>query len=278
MAGKPAGRCTRFLCLAASGIFAFVFTAAARAADDLPTVLYQDYRGRPLPAELTLVNVQKEKLVQVEPEGVRIKIPKTWIHPFGGVGFRTASGFKGDFEVTTTFEILQAEAPPSGYGVGVRLFAGMRGGLGASICRLVKPGGKQVVACDTLSKWVDVSPCTDTVGRLRFRRTGTTLSCLWAPGTQGDDFQEKQHVVFGTEDIEGIWLVALTGRTPSNVDVRFRDLRVRGQRLDDSPVIETSGGWLLAALLIGLAVFLAFAVNLWLYVRRRRGGEVQSHG
>src|SRR5438874_1689046 len=59
---------------------------------------YHDFRGQPLPAELTWFNAADGKFFRQEPEGLRIVIPRTWIHPWGGIGFRTSFGFGGDFE------------------------------------------------------------------------------------------------------------------------------------------------------------------------------------
>ncbi len=80
---------------------------AARAADGQVSEYYYDFRGKPVPPEIKLFNVKPEVLVREEPEGLRITIPPTIIHDFAGVGFKTAFGLKGDFEVTTAIEILR---------------------------------------------------------------------------------------------------------------------------------------------------------------------------
>ena len=48
----------------------------------------------------------------------RITLPATYIHPWGGVGFQTAIAVAGDFEITATVDILHADRPPTGIGVG----------------------------------------------------------------------------------------------------------------------------------------------------------------
>jgi hypothetical protein len=254
----------------ATASLGFLFTSAERAANNYTNVYYHDFRGRTLPPELTLFNVEKDELLQLQPGGARIKIPNTWIHPWGGVGFTTAFGITGDFETTITFEILHADTPPKGYGVGVEHYIGKRDGGGAFISRLVRPTGEQMVLWGTLEpkgqgKLVNESPCMETVGRLRLRRTGTTLHYLWGSGTQGEDFQEKQQLEFGTADIEVIRVTALTGRTPSKVEARILDLGVRWR-----PPGLGSRVWLLAAMLVGLLIALALAVHAWLNLRRRR--------
>jgi hypothetical protein len=233
---------------------------------------YHDFRGKPIPSELTLFNVQDEKLLQVEPEGVHIRIPKDWTHPWGGVGFRTAFGFEGDFEVTTTFELLQAEAEPSTFGAGVYLYVAKPGG-GAGIGRLVLGDGRPIVLCEKANakgqgQWLNVSPCDDKVGRLRLKRTGSALSFWWAPGVSGDNFQEKHRTEFGTDSIERIRLVALNGRVHAAVGARFLELRVRGTGVPVTdaprsrwPIVAAAG------IILALSVLL---LGTWFFVRQRR--------
>jgi WD40 repeat protein len=238
---------------------------------------YHDFRGRPLPPDLTLFNVQNEKMLQVEPEGVRIKIPKDWIHPWGGVGFLTAFGLKGDFDVTVTLEILRADrpGPGAGWGSGVCLQVRRETGGGASVSRVGFEDSSQVILCDHINlegrgKWF-TSPCTEKVGRLRFKRTGGTLSCQWAPGTEGNNFEDRQVLDFGTDNIQDIRLAALNGRTNAEVDVRLLNLRVRS-RIARGTSLHLPGGKLIAALLFGLIL----AVGLFVAARPRRARRDQA--
>ena len=207
--------------------------------EEYPFEYYHDFRGQPKPAELTWFNVKKENFVKEQPEGLRITLPKTFIHEWGGVGLTTAFGLKGDFEVTYTIEVLQADKPPSGnLGVGpllaVTTGAVTTGGNSwngtATVARVLNARGNQVVFwdCHTDSRTLaNVWPCTDTTGRLRLKRMGTTLYYYWAPGTQGDNFQEVKQCEYSNGDIENVRLAVTTGRAPANVDVRLLDLRIR---------------------------------------------------
>lgn len=248
---------------------------AIAAAEGFPHVFRHDFRGRALPPELTLFNVEKDDVLSLEPRGVRIQIPNTWIHPGGGVGVITTFGIKGDFEATTTFEILHAELPPAGYGAGVEIYA-VRRGHGVGVSRLVQPDGLQVVLWCTVNhngdKWTAAAPCTDTVGRLRLRRKGTTVYYLWAAGLQGDDFEEKQHLEFGDEEIDSIRVTGLTSRTPSNLDVRLLDFDVRWR-----PDSGGSRWWSLAAVLSLLVIGIGLAAQTWFNYLRRRRGQVQTN-
>ena len=256
-----------------------------------PFEFYHDFRGQPKPAELTWFGVKKDNLVKEQPDGLRITLPKTFIHDWGGVGITTAFGFKGDFEVTTSFEILQADKPPgNNVRVGVLLAVSTGGDGIASLARVINPKGEEVVFWD----WhhdsrisANVTPCTGREGRLRLKRTGNMLYYLWGAGTQGEDFQEIKQCEYGNGDIEHVRLVATTGRTPSTVDVRLLDLRIRTQSPGDlpTPSPKTSGStgegptsapktagrsalWILAILIGGIAMI----GGLLVWLRRRSGG------
>ena len=107
----------RFRPLFGLGLLLFAFTASVRGADDLPPNYYHDFRGRPLPAELTRFQVN-DNLLQFEPQGLRITFPKTYGHPLGGVGVETGKA-QGDFDITATVEVLSLEPPKGGPGMAV---------------------------------------------------------------------------------------------------------------------------------------------------------------
>jgi serine/threonine protein kinase len=218
-----------------------------------------DFRGQPLPAGFTLYGEPEGKFVKSEPEGLRITIPDSWTHPRGGVGLLSNFGFRGDFEVTTTVEILHADEPQEGWGVGAGIRINMADphGPGATIVHLSRAGIGEVIFWD---RWMKapgnqdddtdkgVVPCKDHLLRLRLKRTGSTLSYLWAPGKDGADFQEIHHCKVATDDVQSLRLSALTGRLPYNVDVRFLNLRIRSSGLVAGPFRWRL--WLAAALLV----------------------------
>lgn len=272
-----------FAALILAGIPTF---AAAQA--NAPFEFHHDFRGKPLPEQLTPFQAEKGKFFREEPEGLRITIPETWIHPWGGIGFRTSFGLAGDFEVTTTIDILQADAPPQGYGVGFCLYVAKSNG-GASCSRLLRSGGREVVLWDIARsedkgpKVVEgTSPCTARTLRLRMKRSGRTLHYLWAPGTTGGMFEEFRKVDFGDEPVERVRLAALTGRQPCNLDIRLLDLHIRSQTSDGMPtaaVVAAAEGaiapappagralWRMAAV---AALLLAIAGGMLLAIRRGR--------
>jgi serine/threonine protein kinase/ribosomal protein S27E len=246
---------------------------------------YYDFRGHGVPAELTTFGFGDEeaRFVRTEPEGLRVSLPQTWVHPWGGTGFQTSSEFNGDFEITTTFEVLQADIPPSGFGVGARLRIQKADPSpeGATFCRLVRNGDRQIVLWDRGHEqpggkiWTEEGevPCTDKVVRLRLKRAGNILHYLWASGMEGDDFQEIFMCKFGAEDIKYVQIGVVTGRKPCAVDVRFLDLRIRG-------AVGVGGGgankpaarvslWLVAGLFLILLLVFSAILGVRLYVRQR---------
>jgi hypothetical protein len=259
-----------------------VFTGPPPEKADFPSEFYHDFRGKPTPGELTWFNTKGDVLVQEQPDGLRITIPESFQHPQGGVGIKTAFGFKGDFDVTTTFELLEAQSRPSRYGIGVSLWIGKAGGGGAGISRLVREDN-EFILCDIAippdsGTWLKVWPCKDKQGRLRLKRKGDLLFYLWSPETQGDDFLEMHKQEFGTADIEHIRLVALNGRTHAKVDARLLDLRVHGNL--EANFLANRRSTLPIALLVfmGLTIALMTVLFTFLYVRRHRKDTAERLG
>ena len=59
-------------------------------------------------------------------------------------------------------------------------------------------------------------PSTDKAGRFRLLRTGSTLYYLWAPGTQGNDFQLLDEFDIGTNDVKSVYLNVSTNNQTRN--------------------------------------------------------------
>jgi hypothetical protein len=241
---------------------------------------FHDFRGHAIPSEFNMFGVTQTGLLQAQPEGLRITLPAGFEHVYGGVGFRTAFGFKGDFEVTTAMELLDATMTKAGVGTGVEMYVAKNGGGGASVFRQLRPGsGASVIRwmSDKNPGVVEGSvPCEDKVGRLRLKRTGNTLAYLWAPGLDGDNFQEVQKLDFGTTDIDRVRVGVLNGRQKTPLDARLVFFRVSAD-MGNAPTLAARRGGLTAILLGGLAVtmLLVFTVTVWI---RRRGRHAAGGG
>ncbi|MGF1582874.1 MAG: DUF1583 domain-containing protein [Gemmataceae bacterium] len=157
-------------------------------------------------------------------------------HPWGGSGLATKFGLKGDFEITTTVEILAREVPQAGYGAGVRLYINKKDSrIGATLCRMVRPGGKEIVLWDfteekgqekTPSVLEGTKPCKTDKVKLRLKRTGVTLQYLWAPA-DSDEFSEIKSVECGDHPVHRVTLTAINGKQPISLEARLIDFRIK---------------------------------------------------
>jgi len=264
---------------------AWLLGVATASADEF----HHDFRGRPLPAELTLFPLESP-FAKEEPEGLRITLPRDrkYLAP---VGVRTSLPVQGNFEITAVFQILEAETPTDGFGVGVTVYVQKAPPRdeGATLCRFVRAKGKQILFWDRSivrpgeeTKFDGgSSPCTANEFRLRLKRQGTTLHYQWAAGTAGEDFQEIHKLDFGADDLKLVELRWTTGRQPCNLDARILDLRIRSKEpAVAAPAPEPAAEppskyrrlWWLAGGLAGI-------VGLWLLLllfRRFRRGVPQS--
>jgi DNA-directed RNA polymerase subunit RPC12/RpoP len=268
---------------------------------------HADFRGKPVPKELQIMGKAPEEFLKEEKEGFRITLPETWVHSFGGVGFRTTFGFKGDFQVTAAIDILQADVPKQGYGVGATLFVnqGEPRNRGASMARVARSGNRQLIFWDLVYNNKEapnaggIFNCKDNKLRLRLKRVGKALHYLWAPGLEGDNFEQiKLAPDFGDADITAARINAITGREPYKVDVRFLSFHIGSGGLqkdpnvaplppppidpDDKKAAEAGqGSWVKAILIIGallFAVFVLAAAGAMLVLLKRRQPAVADTG
>jgi hypothetical protein len=267
--------------LVAFACAAVIFAQPADADPKYPDDVHFDFRGKPLPPELTLTPEGSLRFVQSEPEGLRITLPKDRAD-LAPVVVGTRFGIKGDFEITATVEILHAEQPRDGFGVGASLFINKVDPAveGATLGRLLRAGGKDVVFWDQgfgktkeqLQFEVDFRPCADALVRLRLKRMGDQLSYQLGKGLGGDNYEELQQKNFGRNDIQQVLVRATTGKQPVAVDMRLIDLRIRsGAVAASAPAAARKGVWLLATLLLALAVGAALGVAH--FVRKRHAAD-----
>jgi serine/threonine protein kinase/DNA-directed RNA polymerase subunit RPC12/RpoP len=260
------------------GLIAFGAGGADGQPGELQEVLFHDFR-HPLPPSFSFWGDPKGNFLKAEPEGMRITLPATYVHPFGGVGYLIKQGFQGDFEVTATVEVLHADPPDSaesGYGVGV-ILAVNKGdpahGDWTSVGRQKRAQSGDVLNCyRSVNGTVEANeePCTDRVGKLRLKRTGATLSYLWAPGLKGEAFRTIRQWEFGPEPIQSVRLTAVTGRQPCKVDVRLIDVQIRS-----GPASILAKGWLASRPFVALGfslglLLLLMPLGAWLYARQCR--------
>jgi predicted RNA-binding Zn-ribbon protein involved in translation (DUF1610 family) len=252
---------------------------------------YQDFRGgRSLNSSLKLIGPDIDAVTKQEDLGLRITLPKDRAVHYP-VQVMTLFSLVGDFEVTGSFELLYADQPDKGYGVGVSLSLQTNEARDkfAKVARekLVKGGSVYVTEYwrkDPPKDYKTFSVKSETrAGQLRLVRIGSKMHFLVADGP-GNDFREIKQQEFGTDDIADVRFVVADSGSPGNaVDARLVDLKIRASKFSpdpvaaggpatDGPVKSADRGWLMAALLIGAAiiVFVSGAAAAAVFLRRRR--------
>jgi hypothetical protein len=266
-------------------------------------IFEHDFRGKPLPAELTLFGHEVETYAKSEPQGLRITLPKNR-EKLLPVGVKTTYAVRADFEIIFTVEILKAETPDKGsFGVGAMVYVNKTDDKteGATLGRVLRPGGKEMIVWD---RWPGKkakfeggdTDCTEKIVRLRLKRTGPKWFYQWASGTDGQEFNslDDPNPDFGADELGQVVLRCSSGGQHRAVDVRFIALRIRSDGVSQAanaaektpadkpapPVTEATGktpsrGWLVAGGLIGAALIVMFALVIaaWFVLRQRRAAE-----
>jgi hypothetical protein len=255
-----------------------------------------DFRGKPLPAELTFFGKGVEQYAKEEPQGLRFTVPKERDN-YQPVGIKTLFAVQGDFEITVAVEILHADVPAAGFGVGATLYVNktIEPTHGATLGRLMRSPGRSVVVWDRSPGEKEKfeggdRPCEEKLVRLRLKRNGTLWSYQWAAGEQGDEFAEIHQCRFGDAKIKQVTLRCATAGQPCKADVRFLTLTIRSGGVvaaapstaaadTATPAVATttartgSHGWLMATVVIvGLLVLFGVVAGVigLLVVKSRR--------
>jgi hypothetical protein len=293
--------------LMAAALLVAIWPIVAAPAQDGETVKYRhffdhDFR-KPLPDELTLFGHEIDSFAKQEPQGLRITLPKNR-EKTAPVGVKTTFAVRGDFEITFTVEILQAETPDKGsFGVGAMVYVNKTDDKteGATLGRVLLPGGHEMIRWDRSPGKKDkfeggTAPCTDKIVRLRLKRTGPKWFYQWAPGIESGEFNtlDDPNPNFGTDELAQVVLRCGSGGQRRAADVRFIALRIRSDGVSqaanippktphdqaapqnpDTSTKTASRGWLMAATLIGGTLMLVFALVIvaWLVLRQRGAAE-----
>jgi hypothetical protein len=205
-----------------------------------PVVIDQDYRGGRSPVEpVVAFGPNAERVCRPDEKGWRITLPADRPEP-GAVGLVTTTPLHGDFEIVVRYEILHADQPRAGNGVGLELYlltqTRTKEAMGFSRLQRVVQGEVHTWSRMTtspegkrLSKTVNVA--TDNMsGRLRVTRRGTE-AILWASEEGSDDFRELTRMPLGSEDVVLVRASAYTGNIPYALDLRIVELKIRTENL-----------------------------------------------
>lgn len=259
--------------------------------------VYQDFRGKPpLPPEFRLEGPDVKAVTKSEEAGFRITLPNTR-KPNIPVQVAPTFAITGDFEVTATYELLAADMPKDGYGVGVSLNIATTNDLQKflKISRVLRADAKSVFMAEYWTKgandWRGPQVPTEVrSGQLRLVRVGSLVRCQAseAPGKEFMTIFEKDD--FGTEDMVHMRLQVTDGNKPGYaVDARLLDLRIRYDIAGPARVANivtpvppvpitppkeaskaTTSGMLALVLLAGATITVLTALGIFVYARRRR--------
>jgi hypothetical protein len=260
-----------------------------------------NFRGRRMPPAERMDLAGLDPMVEVTPEeeGLRIKVHAD--RGRDGVGLQSRLRLTGDFEITASYEILSADLPTRGYGVGVNLsvspgdWKNKRAGIARYWTVRNGSGFQSMILDRTAPKPVEQfawEPSETRQGQLRLRREGATLLYLVNEGL-GQPFREVFHCDYGVEDIDMLRLVANPGNSPAAVDVRLFDIQlywgglparpataatpevpVAGPPGEEGPAHPPRHRWTLA--LCSLVLLLGAGAITLVLVQRRRGRAAHS--
>jgi hypothetical protein len=215
--------------------------------------------------------------IKLEGPGVHFLLPAD-VKDMGQTGLYSYIGLLGDFEVAATFDWIEVAMPKGGYGVScgivvdtegaggsVALARGFQLGKGKGSGYLITRGkpGEGGIKYDS----PELEPTKARSGRLVLRREQAEVICLVGDGDK-EPLRELHRYEFTTGPIRKVRLCADTGGSPTAMDVRLGELRIRAEQITGGiPLREVEGGWVWW--LTGLAVLVLAAVGYWLWRRRR---------
>jgi DNA-directed RNA polymerase subunit RPC12/RpoP len=238
------------------------------------------------------VGREMEKYVSPETEGLRITLPPS-DKRYTFVGVQPQAWVHGDFEITLTYQILQAGRPRNGDGAKVNLTVTLpENGEYIYIERYWSAMYGDIVWVDHRYNNPPGPPqhdrfretASENAGKLRLKRTGKELSGLFAEGTS-DDFTEVARFTWAATDVDKVRAGVNEGGASSvTTDVRLQELKVRtgtwtpetpnaaGSQAASTPEPSAARGfWLAIELLgLGLALTLLIALGIWGYRRHCR--------
>jgi DNA-directed RNA polymerase subunit RPC12/RpoP len=283
---------TRLLALLA----ALLLLPSALAAQPKYTAdVYHDFRGKaPMPPQLRLGGPDLDAVTKSEAAGLRVSYSKER-KTDQNVVVATTFDVVGDFEITGTYELLSADMPNDGWGVGVSINVADNDGLQKflKIGRFMRPKTGSVYMAEYWTKGADdwrgpTAPTDVFKGQLRIVREGLGVRCQVADGDAKEFMTIFAKADFGSVDLSHLrFMVTAGSKAGYAVDARLVDLRIRhspgAPRLVEFPGARVaiapepgeaqagSRGLLALSLLLGFGIMLliAIALGMFFYLRPR---------
>jgi hypothetical protein len=265
-----------------------------------------DFRGQKINRDLfALTGPNAREQMFEEPEGLRIVLPAEG-DTQGPTGLVTRFKIRGDFEITTSYEILRADKPASvaySAGAGLYLYTETPTREAINFGRYHMITGQKYLMMRNFDlekgkrqfhSWT--APAEAAKGKLRLARKGKAIRYLAAEG-DGDEFKELKKIVWGEYDIFSARMAAEAGTSATPVEVRFFDLSIRSGDAGAVAAVADGKGpaapkdaqvlpavadvappassrrwilWLVAGLVV---VGLVGSGGVWLFLQTRRAAE-----
>lgn len=211
------------------------------------------------------------RVVLPDPAGVRLRLPAE----NGGAkqtGLYSYFALSGDCEVSVDYEVLSIPPPKSGYGAGLGLVFDTKGPAGEVMVRrgtwVEKEGGSGVQFATIVPQpggeakfESQFYPSSAKRGKLMLRREKKEVIAFVADDWKGE-LLERGRFPFGTGTVREFRITADCGGSPTPVEARVLNLRVRGEELtggiperdqQSTPRWVYAASALLAALVVGAA-------------------------
>jgi predicted RNA-binding Zn-ribbon protein involved in translation (DUF1610 family) len=286
-----------------------VINLAELPAPNLKMKFQQDFRGGD--PKNPNVRFLRDANIRWEPEGARITMP-AGADKIPTTGVTANFQIKGDFQITGSFEILKAEQPTEGYGVGVSLWVAIDPDAGDAVSlarRVGVKGGMSYSSDRMILKPAEGQPIHNPKGRqskaqsgkLRIQRVGAMVRFLIADGDTLDfvpiiqDAKNGIEVQFGAGDIRYFQFGGDAGNSGAALDLRLLDLTVEAEELPGlvetakrAPpawMLNANGAqganetdaarpiWLVVFGIVGAAIVVLLALGVGVwFVLRRRNG------
>jgi len=254
---------SRAWCLATC--FAAVTAAAwPAAAADMNAVLDAGKEPKLYDTHFARYGPAQVKGIVREPNGIRIRLPATKVEQTGLYAYFALAG---DFEVSVTYQIVSMPPPQSGFGPEFGLAVDAESaGLKLALTRAIKPEGGSGIKVNRERggnfKELAFQSTKANSGALVIRREKTELICL-ASDKPGADLAEIGRFPFTDTTVRKVRLFADSGGSPTPIDARFFDFKVRAEEIAGGIVQrEVTGGlgwWITAGvittLVIGVVVY-----------------------
>ncbi len=253
---------------------------------------FEPFKGEPN-ARVALWRAQPDGEVKYEPNGVRITLPAGHPGELPSTGINTPIAVKGDFDISVNYEILKEPVDANGGTPSMKLILMAvldRKQFNPAVLARIQTGAGEpkfstyVTLTDMetgqkKSKGGKQFPANAQKGSLRMVRKGPVLSVYVKEDLETKFRYLKEFLNFPQDDLKFVRLLASTGNAKASLDVRYSDFRIRWGTLDEPAAVQNveevpeafSKGWLTAAVLVGAAIILLFAMvlSVWLYSRRR---------